>query len=461
VNAHSRKAYLADMTALQARDEIARGAAKSVEMIEACLERIAEREPEVQAWAHLDPEHALRQAKAADAFRASGRPIGPLHGVPVGIKDIIDTRDFPTENGTPFDSGRRPTADAAVVERLRAAGAIVLGKTITTELAVYTPGKTRNPHDTNRTPGGSSSGSAAAVAAYMVPLALGTQTNGSVIRPASFCGVVGFKPSRGLVSRRGVLVQSPPLDALGTFSRSIEDAALLVDTLAGYDERDAASLASAPPQVLATARSKPPVRPTLAIVKSPVWDKAEEPVQGGFAELADTLGAAADEIELPEPFAPGHDWHRAVMLADIARHYAGYYDRDPAGLSDKLRSMVEEGLTIRAVDYNRAVDGIAVLNAGLDKLFERYDAIVTPAATGEAPLGLASTGDPVFCTLWTYCGTPALTLPLLTGPSGMPVGVQLVGRRNYDGRLLRTARWLQSAVQAEPSGARALSEASA
>jgi Asp-tRNA(Asn)/Glu-tRNA(Gln) amidotransferase A subunit family amidase len=331
VNAHPRTAWLADLTALQARDEIARGACKSVEVVEACLERIAAREPEVQAWAHLDPEHALRQAKAADAYRASGRAIGPLHGVPVGIKDIIDTRDFPTENGTPFDAGRRPTADAAVVERLRAAGAVVLGKTVTTELAVYTPGKTRNPRNAGHTPGGSSSGSAAAVAAGMVPLALGTQTNGSVIRPASFCGVVGFKPSRGLVSRRGVLAQSPPLDTVGTFSRTIEDAALLADAIAGYDERDPASANAAAPQLLATAQGKPPVRPTLAIVKSPVWDKAQEEVRGGFRELADALGKAADEVDLPEGFARGHEWHRAIMLADIARHFARYYDRDPAG----------------------------------------------------------------------------------------------------------------------------------
>ena len=437
------------MTALAARDEIARGACKAVELVAACLERIAQREPDVQAWAHLDPDHAMRQAKAADAYRASGRPIGPLHGVPVGVKDIIDTRDVPTENGTALDAGRRAAADAAVVERLRSAGALVLGKTVTTELAVYTPGKTRNPHDPSRTPGGSSSGSAAAVAAQMVPLALGTQTNGSVIRPASYCGVVGFKPSRGLISRRGILVQSPPLDTVGTFSRSVEDAALLTDALAGYDDRDPASLNAARPDLLTITQSRPPVRPRLALVKSPVWDKAGEEVREGFAELAEALGDRIDMVDLPELFAHGHDWHRTIMLADIARYFARYYDRDPAGLSSRLRAMVEEGQTIRAVDYNRAVDNVTLLNAGLDKLFERYDAIVTPAATGEAPAGLESTGDPVFCTLWTYCGTPALTLPLLTGPTGLPVGVQLVGRPLYDGRLLRTARWLSEALQNE------------
>lgn len=443
------KSQLADLTALAARDEIARGAVKAVELAQACLQRIAEREPEVRAWAHVDPDHVLRQAEAADRARASGRPIGPLHGVPVGIKDIIDTRDFPTENGTPFDSGRRPAADAAVVLRLREAGAIIMGKTVTTELAVYSPGKTRNPHDPGRTPGGSSSGSAAAVAAGMVPLALGSQTNGSVIRPASFCGVVGFKPSRGLVSRRGVLVQSPALDAIGTFARTIEDTALVGDAIAGHDDRDPGSVNAAQPDLLALATSRPPVRPSLALVHSPVWEKAQPEVREGFAELADAVRDRMVEVELPEPFGRAHDWHRAVMLADIARSYRRYYDKHPAGLSEKLRGMIEEGLQVRAVDYANALDGMAVLNAGLEKLFERYEAIVTPAAPGEATSGLESTGDPAFSTLWTYCGVPALTLPLLTGPNGMPVGVQLVGRRFYDGRLLRTARWLSNLLREE------------
>jgi Asp-tRNA(Asn)/Glu-tRNA(Gln) amidotransferase A subunit family amidase len=456
VKTRARKTYLADLTALAARDEIARGAAKAVEITEACLARIAEREPQVQAWAHLDPGHAMRQAEAADRHRASGRPIGPLHGVPVGVKDIIDTRDFPTENGTPLDAGRRPRQDAAVVQRLREAGAVILGKTVTTELAVYTPGKTRNPHDPSRTPGGSSSGSAAAVAAGMVPLALGSQTNGSVIRPASFCGVVGFKPSRGLVSRRGVLVQSPTLDAIGTFTRTVEDTALLADALAGHDDGDPGSIMAARPNLFGIMSSKPPVRPALALVRSPVWKKAQPEVREGFDELAEAIGDRVDAVDLPEPFGWGHGWHRAIMLADIARSYAPYYDRDPAGLSEKLRGMVEEGLTIKAVDYARALDGIAVLEAGLERLFERYDAIVTPAAPGEAPVGLESTGDPVFSTLWTYCGVPALTLPLLTGPNGMPVGVQLVGRRFYDGRLLRTARWLSERLRDEGQDVRAV-----
>jgi Asp-tRNA(Asn)/Glu-tRNA(Gln) amidotransferase A subunit family amidase len=443
-----RRAGLADLSALEARDEIARGALKAVDLVEACLARIAEREPEVQAWQHLNPDYARKQAEALDRHRGTGRPIGALHGVPVALKDIIDTRDFPTENGTPFDAGRRPAKDAAVVERLRSAGAIVLGKAVTTELAVFTPGKTRNPHDPSRTPGGSSSGSAAAVGAGMVPLALGSQTNGSVIRPASFCGVVGFKPSRGLISRRGVLLQSEPLDHIGTFTRTIEDAALLADALAGHDENDASTFPAAHPNLLSTATSKPPVKPSFALVRSPVWRKAHDDVRGGFAELSDALGDRVDAVDLPEAFARAHDWHKAINYADLARNYGRYYERDPSMLSDRLRGMIEEGSLVTAVDYNNALANMAVLNAGLEKIFERYDAIVTPAAAGEAPVGLESTGDPAFCTLWTYCGVPAITLPLLTGSNGMPIGVQLVGRRHYDGRLLRTARWLSEALSA-------------
>ncbi len=435
------------MAALTARDEIARGALKSTELMEACLERIAEREPEVQAFAFIDTDFAMKQAEAADRFRGTGRPIGALHGVPVGVKDIIDVRGMPTENGTPLDAGRRPREDAAVAAKLREAGAITIGKTVTTELAVYTPGKTRNPHDAGRSPGGSSSGSAAAVAAGMVPLAIGTQTNGSVIRPASYCGVVGFKPSRGLISRYGALVQSPTLDSVGTFGRSVEDAALLADVIAGYDPRDRQTILAAPPRLLDTAKSRTPVKPALAFVRSPVWEQADDDVRGGFAELVETLGATIDEVELPEVFAHAHAMHSSVMLADIARSFAGYWTRGREQLSPRLAGMIEEGQGILAIDYAAAIDSIEGLNAALEKLFERYDAIVTPAAAGEAPPGLDSTGSPAFCTIWTYLGVPAVTLPLLIGGNGLPIGVQMVGRRLNDGRLLRTARWLTQTLR--------------
>lgn len=441
-----RSASLADLPALEAKARLVRGEISAEDLTRACLDRIAERDDAVQAWAYLDPDQALFQARAIDAWRKSGRPTGALHGIPIGVKDIIDTRDMPTENGTPLDAGRRPSQDAVVVQRLRAAGAVILGKTVTTELAVYTPGKTRNPHDSGRTPGGSSSGSAAAVAAGMAPLALGSQTNGSVIRPASFCGVVGFKPSRGLVPRRGVLTQSPTLDTIGTFSRTIEDAALLADVIAGYDDRDPGSEMLGRPDCLAVATSRPPVTPALAFVRSPSWDRADDDVRAGFAELQAALGATITEIELGDEFRRGHEWHRTINLADMARHYAGYVEKGPGAVSDKLQALIEEGLTVRAVDYIRACEGIAILNAGLEQVFERFDAMVTPAAAGEAPVGLESTGDPAFCTLWTFSGAPAATLPLLSGSNKLPIGVQLVGRRRYDGRLLRTARWLQAAI---------------
>ncbi|MDQ3559565.1 MAG: amidase [Pseudomonadota bacterium] len=443
---HPRNAQLAAMSALEARDEIARGSITAAELTAACLEQIAAREPEVQAWAYIDPDHAMRQAAELDRKRSTGRPIGPLHGVPVGVKDIIDTRDMPTENGTTLDAGRRPAADATAVSKLREAGAVILGKTVTTELAVYTPGKTRNPHDAKRTPGGSSSGSAAAVAAGMIPLALGSQTNGSVIRPASFCGVVGCKPSRGLVSRHGALAQSPALDTIGAFARTIEDAALLTDVIAGYDDRDPGSLIAGRPDLLALTRSAPPLKPVLAFVRSSVWDRAGEDVRAGFEEIWQALGNAVQEIELPDIFARVHDWHRTVNMAELARNYARYFDKDSSALSDRLRGLYEEGLTVRAVDYIGALDAMAMLNGGLERIFVRFDAILTPAAPGEAPLGLESTGDPVFNSIWTFCGVPALSLPLLAGSNGMPIGIQLVGRHLYDGRLLRTARWLQDTI---------------
>ena len=443
------KTALADLDASDARARIGRGEIRSVELVEACLERIAEREPAVCAFAHLDRGHALKQAEFLDRYRATGQPLGALHGVPVGIKDIIDTADMPTENGTVLDSGRRPQEDATVVARLRAAGAVILGKTVTTELAVYSPGPTRNPHDPERTPGGSSSGSAAAVAARMVPLAVGTQTNGSVVRPAAFCGVVGFKPSRGMISRAGALVQSPILDAVGVFARSVADAALICDAIAGHDARDRATRLAAPPALSKLAESRPPVQPSLAFVKSPVWDQAEPGTAEAFAELCAELGDDVAEIDLAAPFAEAHRLHGALMLADIARNYARYTERGWDRISERLRGMIEEGRTVLATDYAEAIDRIELLNALLEQVFERFDAIVTPAAPGEAPLGLQSTGSPAFCTIWTYCGVPAVTLPLLVGPNRMPVGVQLVGRRGHDGRLLRTANWLVERLSQE------------
>jgi Asp-tRNA(Asn)/Glu-tRNA(Gln) amidotransferase A subunit family amidase len=433
------------LTGQGAQRLLSEGKISALELTEACLARIAADEPRVQAWTFLDPDLARAQARRCDEARRLGRPQGSLHGIPVGVKDIIDTRDMPTENGTVLHAGRRPTRDAAVVERLRAAGAVIMGKTVTTELAVYHPGKTRNPHDPGRTPGGSSSGSAAAVAAHMVPLAVGSQTNGSVIRPASYCGVFGFKPSHGLISRFGVLTQSPPLDHIGVFARSVEDLALVTEPLAGFDARDRDTRLEAPPRLLEVTRQDWPLAPDLALVKTPVWDQADDDLKAAFAELAQALGPRITEVDLPDAFKAAHGLHGLIMGVDLARSFAAEYARGPDQLSERLRGIIEDGRRALAIDYARALALVPTLRDALDPLFSRYDMIVTPAATGQAR-GLENTGSPAFCTIWTLLGLPAVTLPLLTGADGMPMGVQLVGRFGDDARVLRTARWLVTTI---------------
>jgi Asp-tRNA(Asn)/Glu-tRNA(Gln) amidotransferase A subunit family amidase len=434
-----------ELTLAQAALEIREGRLKSVELVRACLDRIRAVNGEVRAWTHLDPEHALRQAEELDRRRAAGKPTGPLHGVPVGIKDLFDTSDYPAEYGSPIYAGHTPRRDAACVASLRAAGAVILGKTVTTEFAYFYPGKTRNPRDPGRTPGGSSSGSAAAVAALMVPGAIGTQTNGSVIRPASYCGVVGFKPTHGLIPRTGAFLLSRTLDHVGSFARTVEDAALLAEVMAGYDEDDPDTRAVAAPPLARVAAEAPPLPPRFAFVKSPVWNQAEAATQAAFAELAGSLGDAAGEVELPAIAQEIVPMHQIVMDVEMARNLYREYEKARDKMSRPLRVLLERGRKHLAFDYRRAVDMIGPINDAVDSVFDEYDAILTPATTGEAPVGLDSTGSPIFCTLWTYLGLPAVTLPLLTGPAGLPVGVQLVGRRGNDARLLRTARWLAAA----------------
>jgi Asp-tRNA(Asn)/Glu-tRNA(Gln) amidotransferase A subunit family amidase len=433
---------LNQMSALQAAAAIRDGEITSEELVSACLRAIETLDPQVQAWAFLDPEHAMAQAREADRQRRSGMPVGPLHGVPVGIKDIFDTRDMPTEDGTPLHAGRTPAYDATAVARLREAGAVILGKTVTTELAVYAPGKTRNPHDSRRTPGGSSSGSAAAVAAGMVPLAIGSQTNGSVIRPASYCGVVGYKPSHGLISRYRVLHLSRQLDHVGVFARSVDDAALLAQQMMGFDERDPDMRPTPRHDLLSISAQEPPTPPRLALIKTRYWDQAQADLREGFAELQAFLGERLEEIELPEPFADAHEWHHCIMETDIAGNLQREFERGGRALSRMLREMIARGRQTLALDYKQALDMIPALNAIIAQTLLEYDAIITPAASGEAPVGLQSTGSPVFCTLWSLCGVPAVSLPLLQGANGMPIGVQLVSTKGDDARLLRTARWL-------------------
>jgi Asp-tRNA(Asn)/Glu-tRNA(Gln) amidotransferase A subunit family amidase len=438
-----------ELSAIELAAALRDGSLAATRCTQACLDRIQALEPTVQAWAFLDPGHAMRQARAADERRRRGHPLGPLHGLPVGVKDIIDTFDMPTENGTVLHAGRRPKEDAMVASLLRGAGAILLGKTVTTELAVYGPNQTRNPHNPEHTPGGSSSGSAAAVAAGMVPLAIGTQTNGSVIRPAAYCGVYGYKPSHGLISRHGILAQSRPLDTVGVMARTLEDLALLAEPLMDFDARDPDLRPRARPGLLDTLRAEPPTPPRLAFVRTPVWDQAEPATQEAFAELVGELGDRVEAVKLAPVFDDVIEVHRTIMEADLAKSFAREYEGGRERLSARLVEMIERGQRVSAVDYNQALERVVELNVSLEGIFWEFAAILTPATTGAAPHGLGSTGSPVFCTPWTLCGLPAVTLPLMTAENGLPLGVQLVGRKGEDGRLLRTARWLLRTLRKE------------
>ncbi len=438
---------LHSLSASEAARLIRDGVVSSEQFVEACLARIREVDGQIQAWTFLDPDHALAQARALDQLRLEGKRIGPLHGVPIGIKDIFDTADMPTENGSVIYAGRTPSHDAAAVAMLRAAGAVIMGKTVTTEFAYFSPGKTRNPHNSEHTPGGSSSGSAAAVAANMVPLALGSQTNGSTIRPAAYCGCIGFKPTHGLISRHRVFALSGTLDHVGLFARSIDDIALLAERLVGYDENDPDTRLRARIPFVEVAVEEPPLPPMFGFVKTPHWERVDEDTKEGFAELVERLGKQVEEVALLPSAIDAWDLHRTIMEAEMAANLKREWDKGYDRLSEQLRAQLERGHNVRAIDYQRARSRIAPIHESFVELFEqRYDAILTPAATGAAPKGLSSTGDPVFCTLWTLCGMPAISLPLLQSASGLPIGVQLVGPRNGDARLLRTARWLAARI---------------
>lgn len=430
------------LTAAESARLIRDGQISSVELVQDCLDRIKATDDTVQAWAHLNSEYVLEQARLSDEHRRSGAPIGPLHGVPVGIKDIFDTVDFPTEYGSPIHAGRKTVEDATAVARLRQAGAIILGKTVTAEFAVLSPGKTTNPHDATRTPGGSSSGSAAAVAASMVPLAIGTQTNGSVTRPASYCGVVGYKPSFGLISRHRVLRTSRNLDHVGVFARTLEDAALIAECMMGVDAMDLDTSTLPCPDLVAKIDEEPPMPPRFAFVKGPAWDQCDESTHEAFAELVDVLGDRVEALELGPVYDEVLQWQRLVMETDIAKNLGDTYEKHGDQFSDILSALIERGRQVHAVDYSLGLDRQDMFAKAFYAVFAEFDAIITPAATGVAPVGLESTGNPACATLWTFAGMPSVTLPLLQGEAGMPLGVQIVAARGDDARLFRSASWL-------------------
>jgi Asp-tRNA(Asn)/Glu-tRNA(Gln) amidotransferase A subunit family amidase len=432
---------LHDLSAVQAVALLRDGVISSEELVRACLDRIASEDRTLGAFEHVDPDAALAQARRIDA--ASPRP--PLAGLPVGVKDIIDTADLPTECGFAGWRGRRPSRDAACVARLRAAGGVVLGKTVTTEFAFFQPGKTRNPHDPARTPGGSSSGSAAAVAARLVPAALGTQTAGSIIRPASFCGVVGFKPTHGLLPLDGIAPFAPSLDTLGFLVRRVADVSVLLPAVLAAPSGGAVSLAAGRDYDL----------PRFALCRTEQWALAEAStrriVEDAAARLA-RAGARVEERDLAPEFAGLAEAQRTIMAAEAARSFRSILAEHGARVSAVLRDLVRDGERAGPEREAAARRQAERCRERLADVFAGIDALLTPSAVGEAPLGLSSTGDPALNRIWTLLGTPCVSLPAATGPAGMPVGIQLVGPRRGDAALVEVAEWAERALASAAPG---------
>lgn len=413
------------LSATEAANALARRELSAEALLRDCLDRIGEREGTVRAFVHLDAQAALEQARALDA----GPVRGPLHGLPLGVKDIFDTFDMPTECGSPIFAGQCPRVDAAAVALCREAGAIVLGKTVTTELANMTAGVTRNPINPAHSPGGSSSGSAAAVADFMLPLALGTQTAGSIIRPAACCGVVGVKPSFGRVPRAGVKPNADSMDTIGGFGRTVADAALLASVLTG----DARLREHSMPDTL-----------RIGLVQGPDWAQAEDDVRACWDRAVRTLATQAARIEdaaLPADFDDVAAVQGAIQAFETAAALADEHRRHRHRLSEALVALLDRGRSIEPAQALAHYTRAARWRGEIDALFDRFDVLLAPSAVDEAPEGLRFTGDPVFCRPWSLLGLPCVHLPFATGATGLPVGLQLVGRHGDDHRLLAAAQW--------------------
>lgn len=415
---------LNELSAAEIAAAVIQNAVTCEQVAKACLERVMSREPIVKAWAHLDPEAILEQARKLDAA-----PIrGPLHGVPVGVKDVIDTYDMPTQMGSPIYCGYRPAADASCVALLRAAGALIFGKTVTCEFAGVAPGETTNPHDPSRTPGGSSSGSAAAVADFMVPLAFGTQTGGSIQRPASYCGIVGFKPTYGLINTAGLKPAAVSLDTLGLMARSVEDIALALRVLTNAAEFPRLSQGT-------TFR--------IGVCATHLWDTAEGATKRALTDAAERLrerGHRVDAFVLPKKFDELSTTREIVNDYERARAMAHEWHYARGAISESLAKSIARGFTIPADRYADALAQVEECRRMLVPAFETYDVLLAPAVTGEAPTGLSNTGHHGFQSIWTQLRTPTVGLPTHQGPNGMPVSIQLVGPAAADGQLLAIAR---------------------
>ncbi len=415
------------LTASEAAARLEAGNLTAETLVRDCLDR-AQARAEVKAWVWLDPEHALAQARAADH---AGRP-GLLKGVPVGVKDVIDTFDMPTQHGSPIYHGNRPFADAACVALTRAAGGVILGKTVTTEFANRHPRETVHPHNPAHTPGGSSSGSAAAVADFQVPVGFGTQTGGSTIRPSAFCGVIGYKPSFGEFSRVGIKMQCHNLDTLGIICRSLDDVALMRAVLLVQDRRPVDRGAAAP---------------RIGFCRTPAWDHAEAQTHALLERTASRLAAAGATVK-DVALTPADilDHQRRVFEFEAARNYAYEYEVHGDKLSPALRDgLLKPGRALPLAAYIETIEAAEAFRRRLeDEVFAEFDVLLTPSAVGEAPEGLGSTGDARFNAIWTLAWTPCVTLPAGPGRKGLPLGIQLVGARFGDEALLDAAAWVET-----------------
>ena len=414
------------LSATRAAQLIVQGDITSEALVRACLERVSSRDTDVKAWVTLHADSVLDQARACDRSPASGQ----LHGIPVGIKDVIDTADLPTQCNSQIYSDHRPRADASCVALVRRAGGIVLGKTATTEFALQHPAATRNPHNLEHTPGGSSSGSAAAVADFMVPLAFGTQTGGSTIRPAAFCGIVGCKPSFNLINRAGLHFVSESLDTIGLMARSVEDVSLLLNVLAGISLLD--------------PREKPEQPPRIGLCRTPRWNAADDSTKQLIDDTARTLereGAKVADFSFPAELAGLYDDHSVIMEYEAARALAWEYNTHKTMMSPSLIAHIEPGLKHTRARYDEAQRNGIRYRACLAQAFADYDFLLTPSAPGEAPKGIASTGNAMFNRPWTFLGVPCVTIPAGKGPLGLPLGVQIIGPYLDDARTLAWAHW--------------------
>ena len=431
------------LSASELAAQLREGEISSFEVCSQYIERIGKFEKDVKAWSHFNKKLLLEKAAEADEHRISGKPLGVLHGFPVAVKDIIGTLDMPTECGTTIRKKMNTSQDSEVVNLLKVAGAIIMGKTETTELAYFHPGKTTNPHDYKRTPGGSSSGSAAAVAAYMAPLSIGSQTNGSTIRPASYCGVVGYKPSYGLISRYGILKQSDKLDQVGLFGKSVEDVALLARVLIKKDLFDPSTIHYSAEDMMDVCRKGPLFDPKFIFYKTKNWKNIDKESQKSFEIFIKTFKKNIEVFDTPSYFDDIPKYHKIIHETDMANNFQLYYKKYKKKLSKEMVSAIERGLKNSATEYAEAIDFMKRSYDSYKEVFEDYHGVLTPASSGVAPKGLGNTGSPEFSTVWTYLGLPSISLPLLTGKNDLPLGIQLIGDKHDDLRFLGVASWVE------------------